>query len=310
MSSNINKIAILIATYNGEKYIKQQLDSLLKQTYHEWKAYIHDDGSIDRTVEIIEQYVQKYPSRFIIIEGPSTGGACSNFMYLFRNVEADYYMCCDQDDYWLPDKIRQTFAVMKKIQGEGSKPCLVHTDLKVADAELEIISESMDRYQKLHSCDSAIGHLVVQNTVTGCTMMVNRKLRDMLLLPIDNRHLIMHDWWAGMIAAQFGKIKYLDIATILYRQHENNCVGAKELNFRMMLIKLKRAEREAIRNALHNTRVQAMEFAKVYGLKEDSLVYQYGHCGRMTKLRRWKLYINKHIRKSSVFRTVGLFFWG
>lgn len=310
MSLNTNKIAILLATYNGEQYIEKQLDSLMKQTYREWKAYIHDDGSKDKMVEIMKQYTQKYPSYFEIVEGPSTGGACSNFMYLFREVEADYYMCCDQDDFWLPKKIQRTFAAMQKIEDDKNKPCLVHTDLKVVDAGLRIISESMDQFQKLHSCDSTIEHLVVQNTVTGCTMMVNRKLRDMLVKPLNHKCLIMHDWWAGMIAAQFGRIVYLDKPTILYRQHGDNSVGAKELNFSMLLKKLSVAERTMIKKSIHNTRVQAREFANVYGLKEDSLVYQYGHCSEMTKLKRWELYKNHHIHKSSAFRTMGLYFWG
>ena len=104
-----DKIAILMATYNGEKYICQQIDSILSQTCKDWELYIHDDGSTDHTIAAVESYVEKYPDKVHLIDGKSTGGAKYNFFYLFSKVEASYYMTCDQDDVWLEKKIELTY---------------------------------------------------------------------------------------------------------------------------------------------------------------------------------------------------------
>ena len=310
MSGSKPQIAILLATYNGASYISEQIDSILNQTYTNWKLYIHDDGSKDQTLDIIKEYENKYPDKIQIVDGPGCGGPCKNFMYLFRKVEAELYMCCDQDDVWLPSKIELTYNCFEKIQTDKSMPCLVHTDLKVVDGNLNIVAESMNSYQKLFASDGSINHVVVQNVVTGCTMMVNLALRNKLIKIDVNENVIMHDWWAALIAAQFGKIEFLDQSTIMYRQHGDNSVGAKKLDLNLMMKKFQRSERDAIRKSLSLTQKQAKEFAKVYGLNNKSDIYQYGLLENMNKFSRLKLYITKGFHKSSLFRTFGLYLWG
>ena len=107
------KIAILMATYNGKDYIGEQIDSLLAQSFTNWHLYIHDDGSTDGTDKVIHQYENRYPQHISILNYPSQGGACGNFLSMLENVSADYYMFCDQDDVWLPEKIERTFERMK-----------------------------------------------------------------------------------------------------------------------------------------------------------------------------------------------------
>ena len=114
-----DKIAILMATYNGEKYICQQIDSILSQTCKDWELYIHDDGSTDNTIAAVESYVEKYPDKIHLIDGKSTGGAKYNFFYMFGQVEAPYYMTCDQDDVWKPDKIYLTLQKMEALEAKG-----------------------------------------------------------------------------------------------------------------------------------------------------------------------------------------------
>ena len=225
-----DKIAILMATYNGEKYICQQIDSILSQTCKDWELYIHDDGSADNTIAAVESYVEKYPNKIHLIDGKSTGGAKYNFFYLFGQVEAPYYMTCDQDDVWLDKKIELTYDKMLAIENKADVPCLVYTELRVVDSELNTIADTMSKYQSLDCHKRTINQFILQNSVTGCTMMVNRALRDKMLRITDIDNTIMHDWWAALVAAQFGKTAFIDEPTILYRQHGDNSLGALGIN--------------------------------------------------------------------------------
>ena len=304
-----NHIAILIATYNGEKYIREQLDSLLNQSYQDWEAYIHDDGSDDHTMDILEEYTLKYPKHFHIIKGDSTGGARNNFLFLIKQVKAELYMCCDQDDVWLPDKVKITLDFMKE-KDINNKPCLVYTDLKVVNKDLDVISESMNSYQKLNCENNSINHLLVQNVVTGCTMMFNRQLRDEIIKYQNSKSIIMHDWWASLIAAQMGEIYYLPEQTILYRQHGMNSVGAQETNLRSFLKKVHKNERAKIFNSIKMTQLQSKELVDVFSLSQLSLPYIYSNIGNKNKLKRIWIYHKYKFQKSSFFRTLGLYFFG
>ena len=126
-----SKIAILLATYNGEKYIQEQLDSLLDQSYQDFKIYIHDDDSKDMTVDILMKYKKMFPKKIKILEGKSTGSPKNNFLYLLGNVDAEYYMFCDQDDFWKKDKVQKTYDKMIENEEKNkSKPILVFSDFR------------------------------------------------------------------------------------------------------------------------------------------------------------------------------------
>lgn len=303
------KIAILVATYNGERFLGELLQSLKNQTFDDWCAYIHDDGSTDKTMYIVKDFASKYPEHFKIVYGASTGNACNNFMFLFNSVEADYYMCCDQDDIWLPQKIEKTYFCMKRIE-DNSLPILVYTDLKIVDSKLNTISESMNVYQNLHASDTSVQHLVVQNTVTGCTMMTNKALRDVLIKTKNLKSVMMHDWWAALIASEFGKIAFLNEATILYRQHEENVVGAKKFSCKSVIKKISSEERKKIHQDYQSTIRQAVLFSKTYSLTEKSLIYQYARVKHMNKIQRFKQYYKYNFHKSSFYRTIGLYIFG
>ena len=298
------KLAILLATYQGERYLKEQLDSLFRQTYEDWQVYIHDDGSKDRTIEIIESYVGKYPDKVILVEGPSMGGAKENFLYLMKQIEAPYYMCCDQDDVWLPKKIDKTFRLMKELEASRQEevPCLVFTELKV-------IAESMSRYQKLDCVNLRLSRMLMQNAVTGCTMMMNRALRDKVILYKNSNHIIMHDWWASIIAAQFGEVAYLAEPTILYRQHGSNSVGALDSsNVSYILKKVRQFHHN--KNAVENTQLQAKELVESFDLSATSVPARLASCIGMSKAKRLKIYRQNDFKKSGLARNLGLIIWG
>lgn len=218
-------IDILLSTYNGGLYLKEQLDSLLSQTYKNWSLIIRDDGSSDNTVEILKEHCKKYPERITFIEDNMHLGACQSFARLLEHSTANYIMFCDQDDVWLPDKIDITLKAMQEIESEhGDIPVLVHTDLKVVDHKKNLIAESFWKYQHIAPDLTGLNNLLIMNVATGCTMMINKRLKE-LSIPIP-QDAIIHDWWIALVAASFGRIEYIDTPTILYRQHGKNDIGA------------------------------------------------------------------------------------
>lgn len=220
----MSKISILLSTYNGEKYIKEQLDSLFSQTYKNFEIIVRDDESSDKTLEILKSYDVK------IIESIENLGAKKSFStlleYALHNGDSDYFMFCDQDDIWNDDKIEKTLIKMQNLEKKyGNIPLLVHTDLEVVDENLKTISNSMWEYEYILPQCNRLNRLLIQNTITGCTMMINRKLaKKSFDIPAE---AIMHDWWIGLVASYFGKIGYINTSTIKYRQHGNNTIGAK-----------------------------------------------------------------------------------
>ena len=304
------RAAVLLAVYNGADFLREQLDSLLAQTSKDWKCFIHDDGSTDGSVELINEYTERFPDRFAVIEGKPTGSACKNFCFLFGSVEAEYYMCCDQDDVWLPDKIARSLRCMEKLETDRDIPCLVYTDQKIADEKLDILSESSDRFQRLHCRDRRLSHLLAHNVVTGCTMTVNRALRDMFVRAKGTDKMVMHDWWAALIAASFGKMCFISRPTMLYRQHSSNTLGANKMGPEMIWNRINGKGRKFVRHSLYVSWVQAEEFARIYGLGKDSLIAVYGSLRHRSKSGRLKIYLKKGIHKSSWIRTLGMYVLG
>lgn len=304
-----DKIAILMATYNGEKYICQQIDSILSQTCKDWELYIHDDGSTDNTIAALESYVEKYPNKIHLIDGKSTGGAKYNFFYLFGQVEAPYYMTCDQDDVWLDKKIELTYDKMLTIENKADVPCLVYTELRVVDSELNTIADTMSGYQSLDCHKRTINQFILQNSVTGCTMMVNRALRDKMLRITDIDNTIMHDWWAALVAAQFGKTAFIDEPTILYRQHGDNSLGALGIN-KLSYIVRRVWQKKQIQESMRLGRLQAREFAKTYNLPADSLAVRYAALEGKSRLVRQRFYKENDMYKTGTMRRLGQAVWG
>lgn len=224
------KIAILLSTYNGADYLAEQIDSIKQQTYSSWQLYIRDDGSTDQTVQIIQAY-QKADQRIVFLNETHIEnlGVKRSFMALLANARADYYMFCDQDDVWLPEKIELTLAKMMK-KYVTDKPRLIHTDLMVVDQDLKPQKAMFGR-----DFQDDFRDVLYSNSVTGCTVMVNEALRQLLLkTSFEPQQVVMHDWWFALVAAAFGEIDYLEKPTILYRQHGDNTFGADVSGFQRL----------------------------------------------------------------------------
>lgn len=233
-------IAILLATYNSEKFLKAQLDSLFSQIYRDFILYIRDDGSTDATLQIIHEYTLHYANIQVLEDTVKGRKPIGSFMWLLEHTEADYYMFCDHDDVWLPDKIGLTLNEMKKCEiGNLFKPVIINTDLQVVDTHLNVIHPSFWKYSKINrKILSDFNYLCVCNCFTGCTMMINKNAKH-ISFPISEKAL-MHDYWIALkVSAEGGILGFIPQATMLYRQHEMNVVGALEVGEGYVANKLK-----------------------------------------------------------------------
>lgn len=224
----MNQIDILLSTYNGEKYLKELLNSILNQTVDIWRLLIRDDGSIDNTSNIINNYIKSYPNKISLINSTENVGVVKSFNKLLENSTAPYIMFCDQDDVWLPFKIENTFTKMLENEIKyPNKPILVHTDLCVVDHKLKTIADSFWYYSRIKpEFLVTFNYLAVHNAATGCTIMINDKART--VIPSVTENTVMHDTWYSLnVANKAGVISYVKKPTILYRQHGNNVLGAK-----------------------------------------------------------------------------------
>lgn len=219
-------VDILVATYNGERYLAEQLDSLLAQTEKNIRILIRDDGSSDGTAGILEEYERKHPEKIRVIrDAIRCGGPTPNFMELVKYVEAEYIMFCDQDDVWKEEKVGKTLRVMVQKEEERGRdfPLLVFSDYVVADASLNPVPVREKQLQ-VYGYRTDFRHLLVQNYVTGCTVMMNRAAYR-LMGSYDSR-IRMHDWWAAQYVSAIGEVVHLPEKLMYYRQHGDNVVSA------------------------------------------------------------------------------------
>ena len=218
--------AILLASCNGECFLGKQLDSLLGQTDQNFTVWVHDDGSTDGTLSVLQSYADRYPEKIRILESPASGGAKENFLYLLRQVRADWYFFCDQDDIWLPDKVARSRAAMQKMENRyGSVPLAVFGDMQIADEKGMMLYPSYLQYMNRDPRRLSIRQLLVQNKAAGCTMMVNRALAERALQFRNEDNIVMHDWWLMLAASAFGHIGFIRQPLLLYRQHGANQIG-------------------------------------------------------------------------------------
>ena len=227
--TNNPKIDVLMTTYNGEKYLKEQIESILKQTYKNINLIISDDCSTDNTRDILKEY-QNVKNIKIYYQNKNLGYV-ANFEFLLKHVENDIYMLSDQDDVWIPTKIEET---LRKLEEDNAD--LVFTDLEVVNQKLELINKSFNKsMNKEHKIGKTLGtnqFEYLYNNITGCTIMSKKKWIDEILpIPKGSKYVI-HDSWIGLIISLNGKISYLDKPTIKYRQHSENQVGTERESYK------------------------------------------------------------------------------
>lgn len=231
-------IGILLALYNGEKYLQEQLDSILSQTYTNWKLYICDDGSVDKSISIVEKYVSSYPDKIIFMKcEESNVGATLNFSRLACYIKEPYIMFCDQDDIWVDKKVQISYNAIKKLESNDTKtPALFFCDLQLIDESGNIKAASFWRDQKLEpDISKDFYSLLALNVVTGSTIIINNALKS-VAFPIPTPHIV-HDHWLAVMACYYGKVSYTKEPLVKYRQHENNILGAPKIDIYYFIYK-------------------------------------------------------------------------
>lgn len=223
-------VLVLLSTYNGEDYIKQQLDSLLNQEGVELRVLIRDDGSADSTAAILRDYQDRYPDKLSMVLGENLGLPHSYFE-LMRHASSnmnnyDYYAFCDQDDVWLPDKLQRAVACLWKEQQE--MPLMYCSSTQMADRHLNKLGIWPSYPAKKISLYNAL----VENVAVGCTIVLNREALLLIAahVPQNLHHVIMHDWWAYLWVSAFGCVIFDGQPSILYRQHGSNTLGGQNEN--------------------------------------------------------------------------------
>lgn len=308
-------VTILMATYNGENYLLEQLESIRQQDYKDWKLVIGDDGSTDGTIEILTKFRESCTHSVEIIEHkPPTGSAKSNFIQLLKKADTSYIMFCDQDDIWEPHKIRVTLECMKGLEKKEGIPILVHTDLAVL-GEKGVLSESFFAYQNLPATGD-LSSLIIQNCVTGCTVMINKCLQERMLQVRDDRKIIMHDYWAALIAEVYGEIGFVKEHTMYYRQHENNSVGAKASQNPMYLMKRllqgRKNYKEQMRESMRQIGYFLHVYEKQYPIEAQKRLLLKGYASLLNKNKFYRLwfYTKNKVYKNGFVRILMEYIWG
>jgi hypothetical protein len=226
--SSPKAVQVLLGTFNGARFLSEQIDSILAQTYSPLTVLARDDGSTDETRSILEEYAARFPQRLRLLPNTKrSGNAKFNFMELLAAADAPYLAFADQDDVWLPEKIAASMEAIEALEQTHSpgSPLLVFSDLRVVNDRLETLNPSFwasqhIRPQHIHS----LRRLIMMNVATGCTMLFNQSLR-LASLPMPGG-AYMHDWWIALVACTLGHTRYLSQPSILYRQHGGNVLGA------------------------------------------------------------------------------------
>ena len=217
------KLCILLASYNGEKYISEQLDSIINQTYKNWELIIRDDGSKDETVTILNKYEKKDERIKILRDDKGNLGFLKNFEELLFNAKEEFVLFSDQDDFWLKNKLEKFVEKIRDLDEKVlSKPLLIHCNSLVCDDMLEIIKEEFIDSKIAKKTNSNI--YFFEYIVQGSTSMVNKKMIKESLPFLKN--VTLHDRYFHLLSQFLGTRVFIDESLVKYRQHERNEIGA------------------------------------------------------------------------------------
>ncbi len=283
--------------------MREQIDSILTQDYPSVRILARDDGSTDRTVAILEEYVTRLPGQFTLLpRSTATGSAKLNFKALMQASRSDYTCCADQDDVWLPQKISRSMTAMATLEKQyGTKvPLLVFSDLQVVDHALRPLHASFWTHQGIDPAGiNFLRRLLTQNVVTGCTTLLNGSLRRLAATVPQDAY--MHDWWVALVVCAFGRAIFLPAPSVRYRQHDGNVLGAIRHGRHNLLPRLRFHD---LRRAQWDTSQRQAEamlrvFAKELSTDSRRLLEAYLRCGtspnrliRVSTLLRHRFFLN------------------
>ncbi len=231
------KVQILLATYNGQQFLREQLDSIINQEYKFWELLIHDDGSFDKTISILNEYQKNYPKKVkILIDKVVFSSASKNFFHLIehRSRDANLYCLCDQDDIWHKSKLK--FIIERYKSKEDKEPLLIHSDLSLIDAKGKLLEKSHNKLINFQKYFITMNKSLYYNPVPGCAMSINSALADKISYC---KYMVMHDWWILLSAMNVNSnVVYINLPLVQYRQHSGNVLGYKKINLLILVIRL------------------------------------------------------------------------
>ena len=268
-------IEILLATYNGERFLPEQIESITSQGFKDYYILASDDSSSDCTFEILRSYESVLGEKIKVVQS-NTHSAKENFYNLLDMADDEYIALCDQDDFWESDKLKKSLKAIQRLERRYGKetPILVHSDLEIVDENLNLKNKKMSeltgisevikyakeesKYLYTISTEESFSRYLVENNITGNTVIINKALLDIYKRPEVS---FMHDWWLGLIAFTFGKVGFLNECLVKYRQHESNELGAKNP---LELRNIKRRNKQRIRENYDCMFAQVEELLRLY----------------------------------------------
>ncbi len=225
------KVAILLSTYNGEKYLREQIDSILAQTYDNFELIVRDDGSKDSTVEIVKEYMEKSDKEITLMVGKNLG-FIKSFFELLKHSDADYFSFADQDDIWLPNKIELAVNSLNKL--DDTKPNMAFSNVDYYDTEMNFMGNG-DSKNKKPSFLNSLYECINQ----GMTMVINKTARDYIIKNIPEK-CFFHDWWTYMICTAFGSVVQDDVVTVKYRRAKTNATVEGQGKITLLVWRIKK----------------------------------------------------------------------
>ena len=301
-------IEVVLPTYNGAAYLREQIASIDQQTLRPQRVLLRDDGSSDGTVELLVSLKREYGDWLELLPSDGNLGCTANVNRLLEVTQAPYVALADQDDVWLPHKLKDSLALLQQLERcRGAQtPLLVHSDLDLIDGEGTRLGSTYLRYQHLDPLRTAPEHLSITNVVTGCTVLMNRALLA-AALPIP-AEATMHDHWLSLVASCLGEIAWLPQPTVLYRQHRDNVIGATGVGLGYYIRRFQSFLSDPSTGV--NTRA-ALRQAELFEQRYDHTVSALPDLMRQSRrFRIWRLatdpVLRRHLRKHGPLRTWGL----
>lgn len=303
-------IDILLALHNGAEFLEEFVASLSRQTLRDFQLVVFDDASRDRSAELLRELCSRYGIAIAALaSSPTSRGVAGAFGEALALSAAEYVCLADQDDRWHPEKLEMNLARMRETEARHGKaaPLLVHSDLRVCDRDMNVLHPSFFAYQRISPGRHALKDLLVQNSVTGCTVMMNRALADSI--PCFPEGTIFHDWFIALVASAFGSIECISRPLVDYRQHGNNCLGAVKYDG-PLLVRTMRSGRRMLHERLLRAQRQAWDFAECYRLRLSPEQYELALCwaelsGQSYPVRLLLAVRNRFV-KNTLPRTLGM----
>lgn len=308
MESNL-RICVLMATFNGASHLREQMDSILNQEGPEFSIYVSDDGSTDATWQILQEFANKFPSKIhLFVSQSKARGACANFLSLLQKVDSDLYLFADQDDIWTPDHVKTLYEKYQSLNdSEKAKPALIFSDMKIIDAEGNLLSNSFLKTEKLPQDVMNPHFYFVQNNISGCVSLFNSALKSLILknpkfLFQNLEKIPMHDFFVATAAVTLGKIYFVRNPLSFYRMHAKNALGVQQVKSIKHILSRLQQQSADLERSVRYTEFFVEYFQKDLEAGELSVLQEFANIQSRSKLSRIGFMLRHGFVKYGIFR--------